>query len=462
MIVPAIVAAIYQERPSLPGLITATLVTTAAGFVAWRFSNPGGEISTSEAFATVAGAWVAISAFGALPYLFTGSIPSITGAFFESASGFTATGASVVPDPASLSHGVLFWRAMTQWLGGMGVIVLAVALLPLLGVGAFRLAEAEAPGPTLDRITPRFQETAKRLWLVYAALTLAQVILLVVGEMTLFEAFAHAFTTLSGGGFGTEAASLGAFSAYSQWVVVVFMIAGATSFTLHWRSRRDPSQYFRNAEFRLFLWILSGASLIAVLGTWGGSVATTVRDAVFSVTSVITTTGFATADFNRWASHLGAMLVLLMFVGAMSGSTSGSVKVSRIDVAARSIWAFRRRLLHPRGVFPVRSGGKVLTDPMLRSIRTFVGLYIFVFAVGTLSLGMVAMWAGSDLSIVTTASAVAASLGNIGPGLEGVGPTQNFAIIPDVGKWLLAVIMIIGRLEILPVLMLFSREAWRR
>ncbi|MCP3994593.1 MAG: TrkH family potassium uptake protein [bacterium] len=462
MLAPLVVSMLYGDWRDTLLLAIASATTVAIGAAMWRSFQESKDLSVVEAFGAVGLAWLAMAAFGAVPYLLTGSIPSITGAFFESASGFTATGSSVVADPAQLSHAILFWRALTHWLGGMGVIVLAVAVLPLVGVGAVQLAKAEAPGPVPERVTPRFRETAKRLWLVFAALTAVQIVLLALGEMNLFDATAHSFATISGGGFGTRADSMSSFSAYSQWVVIMFMIAGGTSFALHYRALRNPVRYVRNAEFRLYMLVLLGLSVAVVVGTWGSSFHATVRDAVFTVTSILTTTGFATTDFGAWRPVLQLLVLGLMFVGAMAGSTSGSVKVFRLEILWSATRAHMRRYLHPQGVFVARSGGEPVGDDVARSVRVFVVLYLFAFMSGTLLLSIISSVVRYDMGLISTASAVAASLGNVGPGLDAVGPTHNFAAIPDLGKWLLSALMIFGRLEIIPIMLIFTREFWRR
>lgn len=461
MLAPMTVSAIYSEWRDALLMLLASVITVSAGFGTWQTFRHSKHLSVVQAFGAVGLAWFAMAAFGALPFLLMGSIPAVTDAFFESASGYTATGSSVVADPALLSHGILFWRALTQWLGGMGVIVLAVAVLPLIGVGAVELAKAEAPGPVPERVTPRFRETARRLWLVYAGFTVVQTLLLTVGEMDLFEAITHTFATISGGGFGTSADSMGAFSAYSQWIVIVFMVIGGTSFALHYRGLRDPTQYLRNAEFRLYVSILALFSVAVVVGTWGSAVHTTIRNAVFTVSSILTTTGFATDDFGEWRPTLQLIVLGLMFVGAMAGSTSGSVKVFRLEILVSASRAFLRRFLHPRGVFVVRSGGSPVSNDVARSVRVFAVLYLFAFMTGTVLMGIIGSVDGVDIDIVTSASAVAASLGNVGPGLEMVGPTHNFAGIPELGKWLLSTLMIVGRLEVLPVMLILTREFWR-
>ena len=462
MLVAAAVAVAYQEWDDALAIVGAAAVSVAVGLLAWRIVGQKGELTTREGFATVALSWFAISFAGMLPYLFSGSISGVENAFFETAAGFTTTGASVVSDPGLLGHGILLWRALTQWLGGMGIIVLSVAILPLLGVGGVELARAESPGPQPDRLTPRFRETAKRLWLVYLALTIAEVVLLAFGEMTVFESIAHALTTMSTGGFGTDVRSLGAFSAYSQWVVIAFMAIAGASFALHFRALRDPLVYARNSEFRLYGSILVGASVLLAVGTWAEGVGTVIRDATFTAVSLVTTTGFATADFGSWDAALQIAIVGLFFVGGMAGSTAGGVKSYRLGVLTSAGHRDLRRLVHPRGVFAVRMGRDPVPDHIVDSVQSFFLFYMLIFMTGTLLLGLIESGLGVGKDLVTSASAVASALGNVGPGLAEVGPTGNYYGIHGAGKWLLSFLMIVGRLEVFPVLLLFTRELWRK
>ncbi len=462
MFAPVVVSLIYQEWGDALAIGIAAVITIAGGLFAWNVIGNQGELTTREGFATVGLAWFAITAFGTLPYLITGDIPDLTNAFFETAAGFSTTGSSVVPAPDTLSHGILIWRSLTQWLGGMGVIVLSVAILPLLGVGGVQLARAESPGPQPDRLTPRFRETARRLWWVYVGFTALEALLLVIGDMSLFEAIAHALTTMSTGGFSTSSNSLEGFSAYSQWVVIAFMMVAGASFALHFRALRRPMEYTRSAELRLYLGVLAVAAVIMVIGTWGGGIAGTARDAVFTAVSLVTTTGYGTADFGGWPGGLQILVVGLMFIGGMAGSTAGSVKVYRIAVLSQASRADLRRLIHPRGIFVTRFGKDTVPDPIVESVQSFFLLYMFIFMTGTALFGLVgsALESGNDL--VTSASAVASALGNIGPGLSSVGPTFTYIDVSAPNKWLLSFLMIVGRLEIFPVVLLFTRELWRR
>jgi trk system potassium uptake protein len=464
MIPSALVSLGYGEFDTAAGIALAAGLTMGSGWVLWKHFGRQGVITTKEGFASVGLAWFALSAFGTLPYLLTGAIPSITDAFFETASGFTTTGASILSDPRTLPHGLLFWRSTTQWVGGMGVIVLSVAILPLLGAGGVQLARAESPGPAPDRLTPRFQQTAKRLWLLYAALTVVQALLLWVGDMNLFQAVNHAFTTMSTGGFGTEVTSMNGFSAYSQWIVTLFMFIAGASFTLHFRALRDPSTYLKSTEFLLYAAICAVAIVVVTGGLLepGVDSATAVRDASFTVLSIVTTTGFATADFGAWRPALQILIVGLMFIGGMAGSTSGGVKVFRIGILAKAARSDIRRLVHPKGVFITRFGRDPVRSEIVEGIQSFFLFYMFIFMTGTFLLSFIDANVSEELNLVTSATAVAASLGNIGPGLGDVGPAANYLSIPMPGRWLLAFLMIVGRLEIFPVALLFTRDLWRR
>lgn len=464
MLPAAFVSLRYGENDVGAAIAAAAAIAIASGAVGWRVLGTQGVLTTKEGFGAVGLAWFVMSAFGTLPYLLSGAIPGITNAFFETASGFTTTGASILPEPHLLPRGILFWRSTTQWIGGMGIIVLSIAILPLLGVGGVQLARAESPGPTPDRLTPRFQETAKRLWILYVGLTAVQVTLLALGDMDLFQAVNHAFTTMSTGGFGTEHTSITGFSAYTQWVIIGFMFLAGASFALHFRALRRPAEYLRNAEFRLYAFMV-GAAVVIVAGGLiepGARIADAIRDATFTTVSIITTTGYATADFGAWRPALQIFVVGLMFLGGMAGSTAGGVKTFRVGILSKAAAADLRRLVHPRGVFITRFGKDRVRDEVVESVQSFFLFYMFLFMTGTFLLSFLDANASERLDLITTASAVAASLGNIGPGLGDVGPVGHYAGIPGTGKWLLSGLMIVGRLEIFPVLLLFTRDLWKR
>jgi trk system potassium uptake protein TrkH len=462
MLVPAAVAMAVGESGDARALIVSAAISMASGLLAWKVLGRPGDLSSREGFAAVGLAWFAVTAFGSLPYILSGAVDGFTNAFFETTSGFTTTGATVLTDPAALGRGMLLWRAQTQWMGGMGIIVLGVAILPLLGVGGVQLFLAESPGPTADRFTPRFRETAKRLWVLYLAFTAVEAVLLAFGDMSIFEAVAHSLTTMATGGFSTRAGSLGAFSAYSQWVVVVFMALAGTSFALHFRGLRDPRHYARHGEFRIYLLVLGVASAIAIVGTWGGPVARAIREAVFSVVSLATSTGYTVTDWVQWSAGMHVLVALLMFVGGMVGSTAGGIKSFRLGVLASSTRNDLRRVVHPHGVFITRLGKDPVPDRVVQGVQAFLALYLLLFAVGTLVMAFIAYHAGDAYDLTTVASSVASALGNIGPALGDVGPVESFAGIPTVGKWLLSFLMIVGRLEIFPVVLLLTRELWRK
>lgn len=458
-----VVSVIYGEYATATWIAVSAAITAAVGYATRRLVRRPQSITVKQGFATVGLAWFVFSIFGALPYLLSGSIPGITNAVFETASGFTTTGASILPDPSVLPNGISFWRAMTQWLGGMGVIVLGVAILPLLGTGGMQLARAEAPGPTPDRLTPRFQETAKRLWLVYAAITAIEFVMLVVGDMTGFQAVIHSLTTMSTGGFGTEPDSISGFSDYTKWVITFFMFAAGVSFALHFRAWRKPVEYTRNSEFRLYTFI----TLIAVVIVAGGlladfSTADAIRDAAFNTVSLTTTTGYASTDFGIWRPALQIMVVGLMFLGGMAGSTAGGMKTFRIGVLSKAAFADLRRLVHPRGIFITRFGKQKVNEPVIEAVQSYFLFYMFLFMTATFGLAFIDANLAEGLDLVTATSAVAASIGNIGPGLGEVGPAANYANLPELAKWMLSGLMIVGRLEIFPVLVLFTPDLWRR
>lgn len=472
MLPAAIVAFAYREWSDAGGIAGGAAIAILLGLAMWRLVGSPGELTTREGFAAVGLSWVSMSLVGTLPYLLTGSITSLTDAFFETASGFTTTGSSILSDPRMLGQGMLLWRSLTQWIGGMGIIVLSIAILPLLGVGGVELARAESPGPQPDRLTPRFRETAKRLWLVYAGLTTLEAVLLSVGDMNVFQAVNHSLTTMSTGGFGTEATSLSGFSAYTQWVVILFMFAAGASFALHFRALRDPRVYGSSGEFKLYSGIAVGATVLIVIGLLdGGDVvfATTglealVRDGLFTSLTLVTTTGFATADFGQWVPGLQILVVGLMFVGGMAGSTAGGVKSFRVAVLTKSASSDLRRLVHPRGVFVTRFNNTAVPPDIVRNVQSYFLFYMFLFMTGTFLLSVIeSRQLGTvGLDLVTSVSATASAIGNIGPGLGQVGPTENFAVIQPAGKWLLSGLMLVGRLEIFPILLLFTPDLWRR
>jgi trk system potassium uptake protein TrkH len=463
MVSAALVSFFSNERDTGLRILLSAAITGLSGFAMRRLTTRPTSMTLKEGFATVGLSWAVFALFGALPYVITGAIPSITDAYFESASGFTTTGFSAIADVSITPMGVLFWRGLTQWLGGLGVIVLGVIVLPLLGTGGLHLAQAESSGHTLDRLAPRFQQTALRLLGVYVVITLAEIAFLMFGDMSLFQSVVHTFATVATGGFSTEPTSLSAFSTYSQWVVVGFMFVSGVSFALHYRAFSKPKRYWENSEFRLYAAILLVACVVVVGGLWASAgPADAIRTGTFNTISVATGTGFTNSDIALWRPALQVMLIGLMFVGGMVGSTSGAIKTFRISVLVKAAFADVRRVVRPRGVFVTKVGGDTIQMEVVEAVQSFFLFYMFIFMTGTFLLAFIDANFTEGIDLVTAASAVASSMGNVGAGLGQVGPSGGFGGVPGLGKWLLSGLMIIGRLEIFPVLVLFTKDLWRR
>jgi len=441
--------------------ISAGLIFSAVLFMAGKNADYN-DIGVKDGFLVVSLTWIFVSLIGALPFYLGGTVPTFADAFFESASGFTTTGASVLSDIEAVPRGILFWRSLTHWLGGMGIIVLSLAILPFLGVGGMELFKAEVPGPIPEKITPRIQQTALYLWGVYAFLTVAETVLLLLGGMNLFESLTHTFGTVATGGFSPLNRSVGQYgSAYFDWIITVFMFLSGINFVLHYRLLRGHFRPLaRDDEFRTYLWIV--LFCIAVIsadllfrGNYD-SIAEALRYSAFQVVSIITTTGFATADFELWPSFTQLILLLLMFAGACAGSTGGGMKILRLLILSRHTRAELKRVLHPHAVISVKVGGKVIDTRIQSSVTSFLILYVAVFIAGVFfmtSLGM---------DMESAMSGVAASLGNVGPGLGSLGPMDNYSAVPEAGKWLFSLLMLMGRLELYTVLLLFFPGTWRK
>ena len=459
-----VVSVLYQEWRSSGALAVAAVITLVVGLAATIWAGQPDTLRPKEAFASVAIAWIAVVWFGALPLLLSGTLDGLTNGVFEATSGFTTTGATVIEDLSAVDHGILMWRATMQWLGGMGIIVLSVAILPLIGSGGVELARAEAPGPEPDRLTPRFQGTAIRLWALYAGLTVVNAVLLTLGDMSLFEGVAHALTNVSTGGFSTTSQSIGAFNAYTQWVVIAFMFIGGASFALHYRSLLRPGEYGRSAEFRLYFAILVAGVLLVLLGLGIDSAmdAEVARSAIFTTLTLITGTGYATVDFAAWAPRLLILLVMFMFLGGMAGSTTGALKTHRIALLSKSAGEDVRRIVRPQAINVTRFGGVVVTSSAMRNAAAFFIVYVAIFVAGSVLLSFFEAMFADGIDVVTSVSASASAIGNVGPGLGAVGPATTYAAVVSPGKWLLAFMMIVGRLEIFPMLLLFTRGFWRR
>jgi trk system potassium uptake protein TrkH len=412
-----------------------------------------------EGFMIVSLVWLVFSLFGALPYILSGTIPGFADAFFETMSGFTTTGASVVDNLESFPRGILFWRAVTHWLGGMGIIVLFLTMMPAFGIGGLQLYDAEAPGLTVEKISPRIHQTARIVWGVYVILTLLETLLLMLGGMSLFDSVCHAFATMATGGFSTKQASIAFWpSPYIQYVLTLFMFLAGTNFTLlFFAGKGKLSRLFRDEEFRYyFLFVLGFTVLIfsGLLITTQLPAEQAFRDSLFTVVSVITTTGFVTADYLMWSPVLYMLIFILFFFGGSTGSTGGGIKIMRIVLLLKNSYYELRRIIHPSGVIPVRFNKHAIEPRTISNVLAFFMFYLMVFFISTVFL----MIFVGDMD--TSMGAVASCLGNIGPGLGSVGPVFTYSAVPDVGKIFLSLLMMLGRLELFTVLVLFTPSFW--
>ncbi len=430
--------------------------------------NTKPELKKRDGYLVVTLGWITMTIVGAIPYVLTGAIPNYTDAFFESMSGFTTTGATILGEQIeALPKGLHFWRAMTHWIGGMGIIVLTIAILPLLGIGGMQLYAAEVPGPTPDKLTPRIKETAKTLWIIYLGLTVLETIFLMLGKMNFYEAICHSMATLSTGGFSTRQASVGAFSAYHQYVITIFMFLAGTNFALTYSAvRGKPIRLWKNEEFRLYAVVtVVLIALVTAIVFFGQDVLfqhknysfeEAFRYGSFQVLAIITTTGFGTDAFTEWGQFLTLLFFVLMFSGACAGSTSGGMKLVRFLVVFKNSYLELKRQIHPKAVLPVRFNNKAIQNEVVNKISSFFLIFVILFVTG--SFVMTALGLDFDTAI----GSVIATLGNIGPGIGDVGPQDsiNFARIPEAGKWVLSFLMLLGRLELFTVLMLFSPFFW--
>ncbi|MCG8476634.1 MAG: TrkH family potassium uptake protein [Cytophagales bacterium] len=450
----------HQEEAWKP-LVLSFFVNAAVGFAAFwgTRSARNKSLKKRDGLVIVTVGWLTMSLFATLPYLFSGAISSFTDAFFETVSGYTTTGASILNNIEELPVGILTWRSMTQWIGGMGIIVLTVAIFPLLGIGGIQLFSAESPGLSPDKLKPRITDTAKRLWLIYLGLTLAETILLMFGGMSFTEAFNHSLTTLATGGFSTKQDSVAFYtSPYIQYVIIFFMFMAGTNFSMTYLLFHGKiKQVLRNEEFRVYglMTIAVTAAVFLVVLQFDPVWEKAFRDSLFQIVSIVTTTGYVTADYSQWGGFALLIIFLLMFVGASAGSTAGGVKIIRHVILVKNSLLELKRQLHPHGVLPVRVNGKAISSHVTFNVLAFMIVYLIIFGVGTLLMAMT----GADF--MTAIGSVATSLGNIGPGLGTVGPVDNFAHLSDVAKWLLSFMMLLGRLELFTVILIFSPVFWK-
>ena len=458
LVLPLLVTFLYGESP-VPFLIPILLLALCGGAMGWK-KPKSTALYARDGLAVVALAWICMSLFGALPFVLSGDIPNYVDAFFETVSGFTTTGSSILTEIEPLSRGGLFWRSFTHWVGGMGVLVFVMAILPMNDGHGMHLMRAEVPGPTVGKLVSRMSDTAKILYSIYLVMTVVEIVLLLAGGMPLYDAAIHAFGTAGTGGFSCRNLSVGAYdSVYFDVVIGVFMLLFGVNFNLYYflliRRFRDV---LHSEELRAYLLIVA-ASVLAIavnISHLYQSFAASLRYAFFQVSSIITTTGYATADFNAWPAFSKAILVILMFVGACAGSTGGGMKVARIVILAKTSVCDMRKMLHPNAVATVRFEGKPIGEKNIRSVHLFLTVYLIVFTISCLLLSL------EEMDLVTTFTAVAACMNNIGPGLEVVGPMGNFASFSSWAKVLLSFDMLVGRLEIFPMLLLFAPSIWKR
>ncbi|MBW1961725.1 MAG: TrkH family potassium uptake protein [Deltaproteobacteria bacterium] len=462
MLFPLLVSLIYGDGSGYPVLISMGITIGCGVLLYLLFRGQNVEtITQPEGMTIVTLGWAVVGLFGALPFYLGGVFELFVDAYFESVSGFTTTGSSVLTNIEGVSKGLLFWRAFIQWLGGMGIIVLSVAILPFLGIGGMQLYKAEVPSPVPDKLRPRIRDTAMILWKVYALISAVQVVMLMLGGMSLYDALCHAFTTMPTGGYSTKNTSIAHFdSVYFDVVIIVFMLLAGINFSLHYQLLRGKTLVFwRDAECRFFLAVLGLLIVIVSFDVYGSvyeSAGRALRYGAFQVVSIITTTGYATADYEKWPAMSQLILLFCMFFGASAGSTGGGVKAIRVMICLKYCYNELFTLIHPHAVRLIKIKGKSVPEDVTRSILGFLALYVVLFAISSVVL------AGMGVDFITAIAAVAATLGNIGPGLGMVGPADNYAAIPYAGKWLLIWCMLLGRLEIYTVIILMVPEFYRK
>ncbi len=458
MLLPAITAAVYGEK-----CIWAFLITIVAACIlgaACKLVKPKNTvIYAKEGFVIVALTWIILSVVGAVPFVLSKAIPNFVDAFFETVSGFTTTGASVVGNVEALPHGILFWRSFTHWVGGMGILVFVMAVLPNVSDRPMHILRAEMPGPIIGKLLPKARDTAKILYLIYVVMTAIEVVFLLCGGMTLFESLLHAFGTAGTGGFGIKSDSLGSYSPYLQWVITVFMLLFAINFNLYYLLLiRRFRAVTKSGELWFFLAIV-GISVAAVTGniySVYGNLSDSLRHSSFQVASIISTTGYSTANFDLWPTFSKTILLVLMFIGGCAGSTAGGIKVSRILLMFKIAGKEIRHLLHPRAVNAVRLEGKPVDNATVKSVSSYFLIYFICFFAVFILLGL------EPLSIETNFSAAVSCFNNVGPGLAAVGPMESYGIYSAFSKVLLSFAMLFGRLEIFPMIILFAPSTWKR
>jgi len=459
-----LVWAVLDRSHDVGAIFTSMIIGIALGVVLLLYggNNASEDMRPKEALVTVGLSWLVVSAIGALPFWLSGSAPSFTDAFFESVSGFTTTGASILTNIEANPRGILFWRSLTHWLGGMGIIVLGLAILPFLGVGGRQLFHAEVPGPVPEKLTPRIHHTALLLWGVYVFLTILETLFLYFGGLSVFDALTHTFGTVATGGFSPLNGSVGQYnSVYVDVVITVFMFISGANFALHYRMlKKDFTAWWKDEEFRFYLYIVLGSiatiSLVLLKDHIYSSIGDALRYVSFQVVSIMTTTGFVTADFEQWPAYAQLLLILLMLIGGCAGSAGGGMKVVRLLILLKHLSIELKTMLHPRAHYAMRLNNNTVEKEIALSISAFFVLYFAVFVVSFLLLSLMGM------DFISSITAVAATLGNVGPGLGAVGPMDNYSALAAPAKWILSFCMLFGRLELYPMIALFLPDSWKR
>lgn len=459
LLLPLGVAFYYHEASYLDFIYTIIILVVLGGMMS-KIPNPSEKIGSKEGLTIVASGWILVSLFGALPFVFDGSIPSMVDAFFETVSGLTTTGATILDNIEELPRSILFWRSFTHWIGGMGILVLTLAVLPAMGVGGFQIFKAESPGPVADKLVPKMRNTATILYTAYFGITILQIVLLLFGKLSLYEAAVHTFGTVGTGGLSIYQNSIGAYSSsYVVMVIAIFMIASGVNFSLYYGLYKGNWKgILQDSELKLYLFIIALSVLLITINLNGKlyeSLFETFKHALFQVASIITTTGYVTVDYEKWTTFSQGILLFLMFVGGCGGSTAGSIKVIRILILIKLIIREVSKILHPRAVVPIRVNGKMLSPDVIAGVTSFFFLYLVIFVTGTLLISL------EGIDLISSISSVACTLGNIGPGFGFVGPTTTFSAFSAPSKLLFSLLMLLGRLELYTIFILMMPAFWQ-
>jgi len=461
LMVPSYIIALYSNGHDSMSFLITILITALVGFLMTRKKNTSKVLTSREGFTIVTFGWILVSVFGSLPLYLSGSVETFIDSLFEIVSGFTTTGSTIMTDVEVLPLGILYWRSFTHWIGGMGILVFTLALLPALGIGGFQIFKAESPGPMAGKIAPRLKDTARTLYITYILLTIANIILLMVGGMNLFDALIFSYGTMGTGGFANKNLSVGSYqSSYIHFILGIFMIIAGTNFSLYYSlSKKRFAEFYKDEELRLYLIVIAVAVLAITINLMFSNydnLFKAFRDAFFQVSSIITTTGFTTVDYDLWPSFSKLILLFLMFIGGCAGSTAGGMKIIRVLIMLKLIKREVTKSLHPRAMLPIKVNGKVVSNEFVAGINSFISLYLLIFVVSSIIVTT------SGVSITSAMSSVAATLGNIGPALEFAGPTRNFVAYSQPLKLLFTMLMLLGRLELFTVITLFSPKTWRK